>query len=94
MACLALQACLKRGPSEAELAAILMEVQSERPAGTPDAIEIQAQECSLMAHGQSYGCNVEYVQTRGGAYGLPRRAYLIVRETDEGWRLISHEPKS
>ena len=94
LACLALQACLKRGPGDADLVAILMQVQSERPAGVPDAIEIQAYECRLMNHGQSYECDVEFVQTRGGAYGLPRKANLIVNQVDGGWRLISHEPRS
>ena len=93
VACLALQACLNRGPGDADLIAILMQVQSDRPAGAPDAIEIQARECKLMAHGQSYDCNVEFVQTRDGVAGLPRRAYLIVSEVDENWRLISYEPK-
>ena len=93
MACLALQACLNRGPGDADLIAILMQVQSDRPAGAPDAIEIQARECGLMAHGQSYDCNVEFVQIRDGVAGLPRRACLIVSEVDENWRLISYEPK-
>ncbi len=94
VACLALQACLKRGPGDAELIAILLQVQSDRPAGAPDAIEIQARECKLMAHGQSYDCNVEFVQTRDGVAGLPRRANLIVNEVDENWRLISYEPNN
>ena len=94
LACLALPACLKRGPSESDLVAILMEVQTDRPSGAPDAIELQAHECSLMNHGQAYECNVAFVPTRDGAPGLPRKAYLIVRGTDSGWRLISHEPKS
>jgi hypothetical protein len=94
VACLALQACLKRGPGEADLIAVLMEVQSERPSGAPDAIQLQAHECSLMNHGQAYECNVEFVPTRDGAPGLPRKAYLIVSGTDDGWRLISHEPKN
>jgi hypothetical protein len=94
LVCVALQACLKRGPSDADLVAILMKVQSERPTGAPEAIEILAYQCRLMAHGQSYECDVEFVQTRDGAPGLPRRAYLIVNQADAGWRLISHEPRS
>ena len=93
MACLILPGCLLGGPGESDLVPILMQIQSDSSAGPPERIKIEAYECKLMNHGQAHECDVEFVATRDGTVGLPRRLYLIVSEGNGGWRLISHEPR-
>ena len=90
-ACLALMGCQLTGPGESDVTAIVMEVQSELPAGPPESVKLETYDCRLMNHGQAHECRVEFSSVRDGVAGLPRRLNLIVRETDGGWRLISHE---
>jgi len=97
MACIALAGCLKFAPKEDDIIPFVTELQPKEAIAAGKKVELAAHRCHLMAHGMSYDCKVSY-RLAGGEGGTaeetpPTTIYLILREAEGKWILVSHRDK-
>lgn len=95
--CIGLAGCFKLAPKEDDIIPFVTDLQPKEVLSAGKKVELTQHRCRLMAHGMSYDCKVSYRLTggEGGAAGEtpPTNIYLILREADGKWILVSHRDK-